>query len=96
MTDSHLKVLKKIVEELNSEGRDLVVCDDHDDRDFIVLRIKERGPRRFYGLFRGKPERILYEIPTISEGRWGMSRDPEITEALKREYGDFFYIDLLR
>lgn len=96
MTKSHLQTLKEIVKELNGKGRDLVIRDEHDERDFIVLRVRERGPRRFYGLFRGKPERILYETLVKSEGRWGKSRDSEISEALRREYGDSFYIDYLR
>lgn len=96
MTKSHLQTLKEIVEELNGQGRNLVLQDEHDERDFIVLRVRERGPRRFYGILRGRPERILYETPVKSEGKWGRSRDPEINEALRREYGDSFYIDYLR
>lgn len=96
MTESHLKTLQKIVNELNERGRELVVCDDHDNREFIMLRIKERGPERFYGLFKGRPEKVLYETPVRSEGKWGRSGDPEITQALRIEYGDSFYIEQLK
>ena len=96
MTKTHLQTLKEIVKILNDEGRDLVLCDDHDKKEFIMLRIKERGPRRFYGLIPGKPERILYETPVKSEGKWGKSRDSEITEALRREYGDSFLVEYLK
>ena len=96
MTKTHLKTLKGIVDELNEKGRELVLCDEHDKKDFIVLRIRERGPRRFYRLFPGKPERILYETPVKSGGMWGRSGDSEITEALRREYGDSFLVEYLR
>lgn len=95
MTKSHLQTLKEIVNDLNSKGRDLVVCDEHDDKDFIVLRVRERGPRKFYGLLPGKPERLVYETPVKSEGKWGRSNDPEITKALRHVYGNAFYIDYL-
>ena len=95
MTKTHLQTLREIVNELNEEGRELVLCDEHDKKD-IVLRIRERGPRRFYGLFPGKPEKVLYETYVKSEGRWGRSKDSEITEALRREYGDSFLVEYLR
>ena len=46
-------------------------------------------------MFPGKLGRIIYETPVKSEGRWGKSSDPEINDALRREYGDSFYIDFL-
>ncbi|MBS3151587.1 hypothetical protein J4443_04365 [Candidatus Woesearchaeota archaeon] len=95
MTKTHLQTLKEIVSDLNSRGRSLVIRDEHDKEDFVIIRIRERGPRRFYGLFPGKLGRIIYETPVKSEGRWGKSSDPEINDALRREYGDSFYIDFL-
>ena len=96
MEKTHLQTLREIVNDFNNKGRSLVIRDEHSDRDFIVLRVRERGPRRFYGLIPGKPGKIVYETPVKSEGMWGRSNDQEIIEALREVYGDHLYIDFLR
>ena len=93
---AHYQDLKEIVEDLNGKGRSLVVCNDHDKDEFILFRIKERGPRRVLGLFPGKKGRVVYETPALSRGRYGFTSDTDVSRALRELYGDSFEVKPMR
>lgn len=96
----HYQVLEQIVEKLNKDGRTLSVHDDHDKKEFVILKIKEGNKSikvpftnlKLYELDEGK---TIYETPcrsVLAETPYGYTNDEDVKQKLKDHYGDDFKI----
>ena len=86
----HYQVLENIIEKLNNKGRDLSIHDDHDEQEFVVLRIKEgnksiKFPFTKIKLYEIEEGETVYETPCrsmLAETPYGYTDDCEIKTEL--------------